>query len=141
MECFAFVWFCMFWLANIWQKALEHFSYSGFLLKLAQIFVSFHCLHSSWCNLSWKCSIIGLNYGKLFSLYLVPFSQERVEHIFFSAGFCIFQRVTCRGVLIFHIFKLKKQLFAYEENTCLSEQKFVKHHEAANFCVFREPYQ
>ena len=31
---------------------------------------------------------------------------------FFSAGFCIFQKVTCRRVVIFHIFKLKKQLFA-----------------------------
>ena len=59
---------------------------------------------------------------------------------FFSAGFCISQLVTYRGVVI-HIFKLKKQLFAYEEKTCLSEQKFVKYHETANFCVFRELYQ
>ena len=60
---------------------------------------------------------------------------------FFSAGFCILQRVTCRGMIIFHIFKLKKQVFSFEEKTCLSEQKFVKYHEAANFCVCREPYQ
>ena len=60
---------------------------------------------------------------------------------FFSAGFCILQRVTCRGMIIFHIFKLKKQLFSFEEKTCLSEQKVVKYHEAANFCVCREPYQ
>ena len=141
MECFAFVWFCMFCLANNWQKVLEHFSHSDSLLILAQIFAPFDCLHSSWCNLSWKCSVIGLNSVKFLSLYLGPFSQERMKHVFFSAGFCIFQRVTCRGVFIFHNFKLKKQLFAYEENTCLSEQKFVKHHEAANFCACREPYQ
>ena len=59
----------------------------------------------------------------------------------FSAEFCIFQRVTCREGVIFHIFKLKKQLFAYEEDTCLSEQKSVKYHEDANFCVCREFYQ
>ena len=43
---------------------------------------------------------------------------------FFSAAFCIFQGVTWRGVVVFHIFKLRKQLFAYEEKICLSEQKF-----------------
>ena len=35
--------------------------------------------------------------------------------------------------LFCHIFKVEKQLFAYEEKICLSEQKFVKYHEAANF--------
>ena len=29
-----------------------------------------------------------------------------MKHVFFSAGFCIFQRVTCRGVFIFHIFNV-----------------------------------
>ena len=52
---------------------------------------------------------------------------------FFSAGFCIFQQVTCRGVVIFHIFKLKKQLFPYEEKVGLSEKELVKYHETANF--------
>ena len=60
---------------------------------------------------------------------------------YFRAELCIFQRVSCRGVVIFHIFKLKKQFFAYEEKTCLTEQKFVKYYEAANICVCREPYQ
>ena len=60
---------------------------------------------------------------------------------FCSAAFCIFQRVTWRGVVIFHIFKLRNQLFAYVEKICLSEQKFAKYQEAANFCVCREPYQ
>ena len=60
---------------------------------------------------------------------------------FFSAGFCMFQRVACKEVVIFHIFKQKKQLFAYEEKTCSSGQKFVKIHEAANFCVCKETYQ
>ena len=142
MECFAFVWFCMFCHANIWQKIWEHFSHSGPLLILAQIFALCDCLQSSCCNLPCKCSVIDLNSGTFLSLYLGPFSQERIEHVFsFSAGFCILQRVTCRGVFIFHIFKLKKQLFACEEKTCLSEQKFVKKHEAAHFCVCREPYQ
>ena len=45
---------------------------------------------------------------------------------FYIAGFCIFQRVTSRGVIIFHIFKLKKPYFAYEEKTYLSGQKFVR---------------
>ena len=54
---------------------------------------------------------------------------------FFGAGFCIFQRVTCRGVFIFHIFMLKKQLFAYEKKMCSSEQKFVKDHETLKYMV------
>ena len=143
MECFAFVWFCMFCLPNIWQKVLEHLSHSSSLLILAQIFAPFNCLHSSQCNLSWKFSVIGLNYGKFLSLYLGPFSQYRMEHVSFQCRILYIptQRVACRGVVIFHIFKLKKQLFAYEEKTCLSEQKFVKYHEAANFCVCRETYQ
>ena len=60
---------------------------------------------------------------------------------FFSAAFSIFQRVTCRGVVIFHIFKLRNHLFAYVEKICLSEQKFTKYHEAAHFCICGEPYQ
>ena len=43
--------------------------------------------------------------------------------------------------LFFDIFKLKKQIFAYEDKICLSELKFLKYHEALNFCVFTEPYQ
>ena len=59
----------------------------------------------------------------------------------FSAGFCIFQQVTCRRLVIFGIFKLKNQLFAYEERIGLSDQELLKYHGAANFCVCREPYQ
>ena len=152
LECFAFVWFFIFYLANISQKVLEHFPRSSSLLILAKIFTPFDCLHSSWCNWSWIFSVICLNSGlkissKFLSLYLGPFSckvqilEKDGVCLFFSAVFCIFQRMTCKGVVIFHIFKLKKQLFAYEEKTCSSEQKFVKYHEAANFCVCREPYQ
>ena len=144
MECFAFVWFCMFCLANIWQKVLEHFSHSSSLLILAQIFAPFDCLHSSWCNLSWKFSVIVsfFLFSQSFSISIQVHSRGKGWSMsFFSTGFCIFQRVTCRGMVIFHTFKLKKQLFAYEEKTCLSEQKFVKYHETANFCVFREFYQ
>ena len=62
---------------------------------------------------------------------------------FFSAGFCISQQITCRGVVIFRIFNLKNQPFAYEEKilSCLSEQELVKYDDAANCCVCREPYQ
>ena len=83
MECFEFVWFCMFCLANIWQKVLEHFSHSGSLLIPPQIFAPFDCLHYAWCNLSCKFSVNGLNFGKFLSLYLGLFSQKRMEHVFF----------------------------------------------------------
>ena len=51
----------------------------------------------------------------------------------FTAAFCIFQRVSSRGVVTFHILKLRKRLFACKEKICSSGQKFVKYHEAANF--------
>ena len=41
-------------------------------------------------------------------------------------AFCIFQQVTCREVVIFHIFKLKKGSLPKE---------LLKYHEAVNFCV------
>ena len=69
MECFAFVWFWMFCLANIWQKVWEHFSHSSSFLILVQIFGPFDCLHFSWCNFYWEFSVIGLNSGKFFSLF------------------------------------------------------------------------
>ena len=70
MDCFAFVGFFMFCLANILRKVLEHFSHSSSLLILTQIFAPSDCLHSSWCNLSWKFSVVGLNSRKFLSLYL-----------------------------------------------------------------------
>ena len=57
----------------------------------------------------------------------------------FSAGFCIFQRVSSKGVVSFHILKLRKRLFACKEKICLSGQKFVKYHEAANFLFLGYP--
>ena len=98
----------------------------------------FDCLRSSWCNLSLKFS------GKFLGLYLGPFSckAEILEKdgacLFCSARFCIFQRVTRRGMVIFHSFKRKKQLFAYEEKIGLSEKELLKYDEATNFCVCRE---
>ena len=143
--------FCIFWRVNILQKVFENFSHFSSFPILAQIFASFDCLRSFWCNLSWKFSVIDLNSGlkfsgKFISLYLGPFSckmqvLEKDGACFFSAGFCIFQQVTCRGVVIFHIFKLKKQLFPYEEKVGLSEKELVKYHETANFWVCRERYQ
>ena len=53
---------------------MKHFSRSSFLQILAQIFAPFDCLHSSWCNLSWKFSVIVLNFGKFLDLYIGPFS-------------------------------------------------------------------
>ena len=102
-------------------------------------------------NFSWKFLVIGLNSGlkfsgKFLSLYLGPFSykvqilEKDGACLFFSTEFCIFQQVTFGGVVIFHIFMLKKQLFAYEEKISLSEKELLKNHESANFCVCREPY-
>ena len=92
-------------------------------------FAPFVFLRFPWCNFSCKFSIIGLNSGlkfscKVLSLYLrqiLIFSckvlflemgwfnfQENivvlVRHLkFFSAGFYIFQLVTCGGEVIFQI--------------------------------------
>ena len=118
---FAYIFFfCICCLVNSLQKVFENFSHSSSLLILAQIFVPFDSLHSSWCNLFWKISVIGLNSDlkfscKFLSLYLGPFLCKVLVQILekdgaclsFSAGFCIFQHVTCRGVVTFHISKLK----------------------------------
>ena len=103
--------FCIFCRVNIFQKVYENFSHFSPFLILAKIFAPFDCLHS------WKFSVIDLNSGlkfsgKFISLYLGPFSckiqvLEKDGACFFSAGFYIFQQVTCRGVVIFYIFKLK----------------------------------
>ena len=112
------------------QKVLEHFSHSSSHLILAQTFAPFDYLRFPWCNFSCKFSIIGLNSGlkfscKVLSLYLrqeiLIFSRKvlfleigwfnfqansvvLVRYLkFFSAGFCIFQLVTCGGEVIFHI--------------------------------------
>ena len=93
LECFAFVWFCIFCLVNIFEKVWENFSHSSSVLTLAQIFAPFDCLHSSWCKLSWKCSVIGLNSGfkfsgKFLSLYFGPFSDK--VQILEKDGTCYF---------------------------------------------------
>ena len=89
---------------------------------LEQIFAPFDFLRSSWWSFSYKFSIIGLNSRlkfscKVLSLYLsqgiliFPCNVHFLENdgaCFFSPVFCIFQRVTCGGEVIFHIFKLKK---------------------------------
>ena len=132
--------------ANAFQKVLEHFLHLSYLVILAQILAHFDCLHFSQGNLSWKSSVIILNSGKFLSLCLGPFLCK-VE-ILEKDGACLFlvQDFVCSKESLaeewlFHIFKLKKQLFAYEEKICSSEQKFVKYYEASNFCVCREPYQ
>ena len=61
--------------------------------------------------------------------------------MFFSAGFCIFQRATFGGEVIFHIFKLKKKLCAYEEKIGLSGKELLKYHETADLYICRELYQ
>ena len=73
---------------NYLAKSFGHFSHSSSLLILGQIFVPFDCLRSSWCNLSWKFSVIGLNSGKFFSLYIVPFSCK--VQILEKDGACCF---------------------------------------------------
>ena len=121
LKSFVFVWFCIFWLPNILQKVLEHFSHSSSHLILAQIFAPFDCLRFLWCNFSCKFSIIALNSSlkfscKVLSLYLsqeiLIFScqmlfLEKDCTSFFSAGFCILQLVTCEGEVIFYILNWK----------------------------------
>ena len=43
-----------------------------------------------------------------------------MKHVFFSAVFCIFQRVNCRGVVIFHIFKKETFLHMRRKYTYLN---------------------
>ena len=134
LKCFVLFWFWIFCLPNILQKVLENFSHSSFHLILLQSFASSDCLGFPWCNFSCKFSIIGLNSGLKFfckvpSLYLrqeiLIFSckvlfleigwfnfQENIVVLvsglkFFSAGFCIFQLLTCGGEVIFHILSWK----------------------------------
>ena len=88
--------FVYFILQIFFRKFLEHFSLSGFLLTVTQVFTPFDCLHSSWCNLSWKFSVIGLNSslkfsGKFLSCYLGPFSCK--VQILEKGGACLFYLV------------------------------------------------
>ena len=109
-----FVWFCIFYLSNILQKVLEHFSHWSSHLMRAQIFAPFHCLRLPWCNISCKFLIIGLNSGlrfscKALSLYLrkgilkssckVLFLKKD-EIRFFSERLCIFQLYTYGVVMV-----------------------------------------
>ena len=134
LKCFVLFWFWIFCLPNILQKVLEHFSHSSSHLILAQIFAPFDCLCFPWCNFSCKFSIIGLNSGLKFSCKVLSFYlrqevlifsskllfleigwfnfQENILVLirrlkFFSAGYCIFQLVTCGGEAIFHILSWK----------------------------------
>ena len=101
-----------------------------FLSNTDTTFCTFWLFTRPWCNFSCKFSIIGLNSDlnfscKVLSLHLrqeiFMFSckvlfleigwfnfQENIVVLvrrlkFFSAGFCIFQLVTCGGEVIFHI--------------------------------------
>ena len=134
LKCFVLFWFWIFFLQNILQKVLQHFSHSSSYLLLAQIFLPFDCLHFPLCNLSCKFSIIGLNSGLKFSCKVLSFYlkqeilifsckvlfweiglfnfQENIVVLvrylkFFSTGFCIFQLVSCGGEVIFHILSWK----------------------------------
>ena len=69
---------------------------------------------------------------KILSLYLsqeiLIFSKkgqllEKDGTCFFGVGFCLFLLVACGGDVIFHIFKLKKELSVYEEKIGLSEKE------------------
>ena len=74
LECFASVEFCLFFLSNILQRVLEHFSPSLFHLILKQIFAVSYCLLSPWCNFCCKFPIICLNFGLKFSIkILIPY--------------------------------------------------------------------
>ena len=112
MECFAFVWFCMFCLANIWQKVLEHFSHSSSLLILAQIFAPFDCLHSTWCNLSWKFSFIGLKSGKILSLYLIHFIEKDEAFLFLVQDF-VYSNESLVDEWLFFTFLSRKSNFLH----------------------------
>ena len=68
-------------------KVLEHFLHSSSLLILAQVFAPFDYLHFSWCNLSWKFSVIGLNSGKFLCLYLRPLSEKNGACLFLVQEF------------------------------------------------------
>ena len=61
--------------------------------------------------------------------------------MFFSAGFCIFQRVTCGGELIFHILSSKSNFVHMRKKKSLSEKHLLKYHNTAQFYVCRELYQ
>ena len=132
--------------SKYFTESFRAFSHSSSHLILAQIFAPFDWLRSDFIGLS-SCVKFSCN---VLSHYLVQetliFSckgkiLEKYGVCIFSAWFCIFQQVTCGGEVIFHIFKLKKKLFAYEEKICSSEKELLKHHENANFCVCRELYQ
>ena len=60
LEWFAFVWFSTFYLLNILQKVLEHFSPSS---NTGTNFCTFWLFMLPWCNSSGKFLIIGLNSG------------------------------------------------------------------------------
>ena len=137
LECFASVEFCLFFLSNILQRVLEHFSPSLFHLILKQIFAVSDCLLSPWCNFCCKFPIICLNFGLKFSIkILIPYLSQNILILsrtglqvlethgtcFFSTRFSIFQRVTCGGEVLFHIFNLKNRL-SFEEKVDLSEKQ------------------
>ena len=53
-----------------------------------KFFALFNCLYSSWCNLPWSVSVIGLNSRKFFSPYLGQFSCK--VQILEKDGACLF---------------------------------------------------
>ena len=128
-EWFSFGWFCMFCLANILERVFEHFSHSSSLITMVQIFAPFDCLHSSWCNFSWKFSVFGLNSGKFLSVCLDQFSCK--VQILEKDGACLFFLVQNFGYFNesveeeWLLFTFLSRIFAYEEKICLPKQKFV----------------
>ena len=82
LKCFVLFWFWIFYLSNILQKVLEHFSHSSSHRILAQIFAPFDCLCSPWYNFSCKFSIIGLNYGLKFSCKVLSLYVRQEIFIF-----------------------------------------------------------
>ena len=63
------------------------------------------------------------------------FSKEWIMFLVQDFVYSKYSRVTCEGVVIFHIFKLKKQLGVYEENIGLSEKELLKYHETPIFVL------
>ena len=105
--------FCIFCPANILQKVLEHFWHSSFVLILAQIFAPFDSLHSSWCNLSWKFSVI----VSFFILYFQSFSgsthsqRKGWSMSFFRAWFSVFNESLVEEWLFFTFLTLFRMDF------------------------------
>ena len=103
--CFVFIWFCIFYLPNILQKVLKHFSYSGSHLTLAQICAPFYCLCSpgvtflqsfNYCFeifLKFQCDVLSPYLSQEILIFLCNMQfLEKNGTCLFSARFFIFQQ-------------------------------------------------